>query len=246
MASRWPAPGSAPHPRRTPRSRNCSAVRWCRCGWSTRASITWTPRSRCSTSKPWPTPGGFQLGQPPGVAQAVPGRAAGRRARRRRAGAQRGVRRPACGARRAGHRAGGAAARARLPVDPRRPVRAAQGRRRGEVLHLGDPGMSLLADASSPGVADHLRLTDTHTAHNYAPLPVVIAAAEGAWVTDVAGSRYLDCLSAYSAVNFGHRNERVVAAARAQLDRVTLTSRAFGHDQLGPFCAELAELSASI
>jgi ornithine--oxo-acid transaminase len=71
---------------------------------------------------------------------------------------------------------------------------------------------------------------------------VVIAAAEGVWVTDVAGNRYLDCLSAYSAVNFGHRNTRVLAAAQAQLDRVTLTSRAFGHDQLGPFCAELAEL----
>jgi len=107
--------------------------------------------------------------------------------------------------------------------------------------------MSLLADAaaaaaSSPGVAEHLKLTDAHTAQNYAPLPVVIAAAEGAWVTDVAGNRYLDCLSAYSAVNFGHRNEQILAAARAQLDRVTLTSRAFGHDQLGPFCAELAEL----
>ena len=96
--------------------------------------------------------------------------------------------------------------------------------------------------ASSPGVAEHLRLADAHAAQNYAPLPVVIAAAEGAWVTDVAGNRYLDCLSAYSAVNFGHRNERILAAARVQLDRLTLTSRAFGHDQFGPFCAELAEL----
>ncbi len=98
------------------------------------------------------------------------------------------------------------------------------------------------ATATAASSADHLRLTDEHTAHNYDPLPVVIAVAEGAWVTDVAGNRYLDCLSAYLAVNFGHRNERVLAAARAQLDRVTLTSRAFGHDQLGPFCAELAEL----
>ncbi|MCU1608515.1 MAG: rocD [Pseudonocardiales bacterium] len=96
--------------------------------------------------------------------------------------------------------------------------------------------------ASSPGVAEHLRLADAHAAQNYAPLPVVIAAAKGAWVTDVAGNRYLDCLSAYSAVNFGHRNERILAAARVQLDRLTLTSRAFGHDQFGPFCAELAEL----
>jgi ornithine--oxo-acid transaminase len=96
--------------------------------------------------------------------------------------------------------------------------------------------------ASSPGVAEHLRLADAHAAQNYAPLPVVIAAAEGAWVNDVAGNRYLDCLSAYSAVNFGHRNERILAAARVQLERLTLTSRAFGHDQFGPFCAELAEL----
>jgi ornithine--oxo-acid transaminase len=96
--------------------------------------------------------------------------------------------------------------------------------------------------ATAPGVAEHLRLADAHAAQNYAPLPVVIAAAEGAWVTDVAGNRYLDCLSAYSAVNFGHRNERILAAARVQLDRLTLTSRAFGHDQFGPFCAELAEL----
>jgi ornithine--oxo-acid transaminase len=105
--------------------------------------------------------------------------------------------------------------------------------------------MSLLTGAtgaSSPGVAEHLRLADAHAAQNYAPLPVVIAAAKGAWVTDVAGNRYLDCLSAYSAVNFGHRNERILAAARVQLDRLTLTSRAFGHDQFGPFCAELAEL----
>jgi ornithine--oxo-acid transaminase len=113
------------------------------------------------------------------------------------------------------------------------------------VLHAGDPGMSLLTGAtgaSSPGVAEHLRLADAHAAQNYAPLPVVIAAAKGAWVTDVAGNRYLDCLSAYSAVNFGHCNERILAAARVQLDRLTLTSRAFGHDQFGPFCAELAEL----
>lgn len=89
---------------------------------------------------------------------------------------------------------------------------------------------------------DHLSLAHAHAAHNYHPLPVVIAHGEGAWVTDVAGRRYLDCLSAYSAVNFGHRNPVITAAARAQLDRVTLVSRAFGHDQFGPFCAELADL----
>ena len=82
-----------------------------------------------------------------------------------------------------------------------------------------------------------------HSAHNYHPLPVVIEGAEGAWVTDVDGRRYLDMLAAYSAINFGHRHPRLVAAAHRQLDRVTLVSRAFEHDQFGPFCAELAALA---
>ena len=82
-----------------------------------------------------------------------------------------------------------------------------------------------------------------HGAHNYHPLPVVIAEADGAWVTDVDGRRYLDLLAAYSAINFGHRHPRLVAAARRQLERVTLVSRAFEHDQFGPFCAELAALA---
>jgi ornithine--oxo-acid transaminase len=82
-----------------------------------------------------------------------------------------------------------------------------------------------------------------HSAHNYHPLPVVIADAEGAWVTDVAGRRYLDLLAAYSAINFGHRHPRLLAAAQRQLDRVTLVSRAFEHDQFGPFCAELAAMA---
>jgi ornithine--oxo-acid transaminase len=80
------------------------------------------------------------------------------------------------------------------------------------------------------------------TAHNYHPLPVVIADAEGAWVTDVDGKRYLDFLAGYSALNFGHRHPALIEAAKAQLDHVTLTSRAFLHDQFGPFCRELAEL----
>ena len=79
-------------------------------------------------------------------------------------------------------------------------------------------------------------------AHNYHPLPVVVASAEGAWVTDVSGARYLDCLAAYSAVNFGHSNPILLDAARAQLERVTLTSRAFHNDQLGPFASALADL----
>jgi ornithine--oxo-acid transaminase len=86
-------------------------------------------------------------------------------------------------------------------------------------------------------------LSDAHSAHNYHPLPVVIAHAEGAWVTDVEGRRYLDLLAAYSAINFGHRHPRLVAAAQRQLERVTLVSRAFDHDQFGPFCAELAALT---
>jgi ornithine--oxo-acid transaminase len=80
------------------------------------------------------------------------------------------------------------------------------------------------------------------TAHNYHPLPVVIAEAEGAWVTDVDGRRYLDFLAGYSALNFGHRHPGLIAAAHAQLDRVTLTSRAFVHDQFADFCHELAAL----
>ncbi|WP_159233662.1 ornithine--oxo-acid transaminase [Mycolicibacterium vanbaalenii] len=85
-------------------------------------------------------------------------------------------------------------------------------------------------------------LDHRHVAHNYSPLPVVAAGAEGAWITDLEGRRYLDCLAAYSAVNFGHRNPEVTATAHAQLDTVTLVSRAFHSDRLAPFCAALAEL----
>ncbi|WP_169744461.1 ornithine--oxo-acid transaminase [Spirillospora albida] len=85
-------------------------------------------------------------------------------------------------------------------------------------------------------------MSEDHSAHNYHPLPIVVAEADGAWLTDVEGRRYLDMLAAYSAVNFGHRNARLVEAARRQLDRVTLVSRAFDHDQFGPFVTELAEL----
>ena len=91
----------------------------------------------------------------------------------------------------------------------------------------------------------YLDLDDRWCAHNYHPLPVVIASAEGAWVTDVTGKRYLDMLAGYSALNFGHRHPDLIAAAIAQMGRVTLTSRAFHHDQLGPFCAELAALTGT-
>jgi len=86
-------------------------------------------------------------------------------------------------------------------------------------------------------------LTREYSAHNYHPLPVIAATASGVWVTDVDGRRYLDMLAGYSALNFGHRHPRLVAAAQRQLERVTLVSRAFDHDQFGPFCAELAELA---
>ncbi|MCD2443652.1 ornithine--oxo-acid transaminase [Agromyces sp. SYSU K20354] len=99
-------------------------------------------------------------------------------------------------------------------------------------------GSSTTTDVTSAAIA----LEDEHAAHTYHPLPVVVASGDGAWVTDVAGRRYLDCLAAYSAVNFGHGNPRLVAAAREQLDRITLTSRAFHNDRLGPFVTELAEL----
>ncbi|HKT57057.1 MAG TPA: ornithine--oxo-acid transaminase [Microbacterium sp.] len=83
---------------------------------------------------------------------------------------------------------------------------------------------------------------DEHLAHNYHPLPIVVHRAEGVWVTDVEGKRYLDLLSAYSALNFGHRHPALVAAAKEQLDRVTLTSRAFHNDRLGEFAEALTDL----
>ncbi|HET6291170.1 MAG TPA: ornithine--oxo-acid transaminase [Amycolatopsis sp.] len=93
--------------------------------------------------------------------------------------------------------------------------------------------------------ADFIALDEQWSTHNYHPLPVVIATAEGASVTDVEGKTYLDFLSGYSALNFGHRHPGLIAAAVEQFGRVTLTSRAFHHDQLGLFCQELAELTGT-
>ena len=87
-----------------------------------------------------------------------------------------------------------------------------------------------------------IAVDDCYVAHNYSPLPVVAVSADGVWITDVEGRRYLDCLAAYSAVNFGHRNPEITAVAHAQLDSLTLVSRAFHSDRLGPFCEALAEL----
>jgi ornithine--oxo-acid transaminase len=90
--------------------------------------------------------------------------------------------------------------------------------------------------------ADYIALDERYGAHNYHPLPVVIASGDGAWVTDVEGARYLDFLSAYSALNFGHQNPDILAAATGQLGTLTLTSRAVHNDQLGMFLHDLSEL----
>ncbi len=89
---------------------------------------------------------------------------------------------------------------------------------------------------------DLIHLAETYGAHNYHPLDVVIEKAEGVWVHDVEGRKFLDCLSAYSALNQGHRHPKIIAALVEQAGRVTLTSRAFHNDQLGPFLKELTEL----
>ncbi|WP_066372141.1 ornithine--oxo-acid transaminase [Herbidospora mongoliensis] len=92
---------------------------------------------------------------------------------------------------------------------------------------------------------DHIALAERWSAHNYHPLPVVLSYGEGAWLTDVNGRRYLDFLAGYSALNFGHRHPALIAAAKEQLDLLTLTGRAFHNDQFGPFCQELAELTGT-
>jgi ornithine--oxo-acid transaminase len=89
---------------------------------------------------------------------------------------------------------------------------------------------------------DYIALEDQYNAHNYKPLDVVIAEAEGPWVWDVEGKKYLDCLSAYSAVNQGHRHPRIVQAMIDQAQRLALTSRAFRNDQLPLLAKELCEL----
>ncbi len=92
------------------------------------------------------------------------------------------------------------------------------------------------------GTAALIAAESDHVAHNYDPLPVVISRGEGAWVTDIEGRRYLDLLSAYSALNFGHRHPALLAAVQEQLGRLTLTSRAYHNDRLGEFAAVLADL----
>ncbi|MDT8914051.1 ornithine--oxo-acid transaminase [Amycolatopsis sp. PS_44_ISF1] len=108
--------------------------------------------------------------------------------------------------------------------------------------------MTTFAGRETAGPAsadDFIALDQRWSTHNYHPLPVVLAEAEGATVTDVAGRSYLDFLAGYSALNFGHRHPALIAAAVEQLGRLTLTSRAFHHDQFGLFCRELAELTGT-
>ncbi|MEI4789357.1 ornithine--oxo-acid transaminase [Bacillus sp. FJAT-53060] len=88
-----------------------------------------------------------------------------------------------------------------------------------------------------------IQQTEQYGATNYHPLPIVISEAEGVWVTDPEGNRYMDMLSAYSAVNQGHRHPRIIDALKKQADRVTLTSRAFHNDQLGPWYEKICKLT---
>ena len=91
--------------------------------------------------------------------------------------------------------------------------------------------------------ADYIKLEDDYGAHNYHPLDVVVQRAEGVWVWDVEGNKYLDFLAAYSAVNQGHCHPKIRAAMIEQAERVTLTSRAFRNDQLGPLYKLMSDLS---
>ncbi|MEU1054009.1 ornithine--oxo-acid transaminase [Streptomyces sp. NPDC005876] len=103
----------------------------------------------------------------------------------------------------------------------------------------------MTASAHPRTSAELIRAEEPVVAHNYHPLPVVVASAEGVWMRDVEGRRYLDLLAGYSALNFGHRHPALVEAAHRQLDRLTLTSRAFHHDRLAGFAARLAALTGT-
>jgi len=96
-----------------------------------------------------------------------------------------------------------------------------------------------------PPVTDFIAREAQFGAHNYAPLGVVLTRGEGVWVWDTDGNRYLDCLSAYSAVNQGHCHPKILAAMIEQAGRLTLTSRAFHNDQLALFYEQLADLTGS-
>lgn len=103
--------------------------------------------------------------------------------------------------------------------------------------------VDLPSENSSTDPSWYIQMEDEHAAHNYGPLPVVLAEGKNARVTDVAGKTYIDALAGYSALNFGHGNEELIAAVKEQLDKMTLTSRAFHSDRLGPFTRDLAALT---
>ena len=103
--------------------------------------------------------------------------------------------------------------------------------------------MTTMSAPAASLTSRYLEEAERYSADNYHPLPVVLDRGEGVWVWDVDGKRYLDMLSSYSAVNQGHRHPAIVAATKEQLDRLTLTSRAFHNDRMGPFLRELCEAS---
>ena len=92
---------------------------------------------------------------------------------------------------------------------------------------------------------DYIRLENQYGAHNYQPLDVVLTRGEGIWVWDVEGRKYLDCLSSYSAINQGHCHPKILSALKHQAEKLTLVSRAFRNDQLGPFYQEICERTQS-
>ncbi len=98
-----------------------------------------------------------------------------------------------------------------------------------------------MSPSAAPRTPEILSEVDRWSAHNYKPLPVVLERGEGVWVWDVEGRRYLDMLAAYSALNQGHRHPRILQAVHDQMERITLTSRAFHNDQMGPFVRELCQ-----
>ncbi len=96
-----------------------------------------------------------------------------------------------------------------------------------------------------PSSKDFIDMDHEYCAHNYHPIPVVISKAEGVWVYDPEGNKYLDCLSAYSSQNTGHCHPEIIKALKEQADKVTLTSRAFHNDMMGPFLKKLCEIVGS-
>jgi ornithine--oxo-acid transaminase len=100
-----------------------------------------------------------------------------------------------------------------------------------------------MSPEAAPRTREFLDEADRWSAHNYKPLPVVLEKGDGVWVWDVEGRKYLDMLAAYSALNQGHRHPAILDAAREQMEKITLTSRAFQNDQMGPFLRELCQAS---